>query len=136
MIHTDSAVLEIQVFLGKAAKLADSHPGFQQNNKLVVILGIGSVVPDVIHPGCELFIGQGNSGYRIVYHRIRQLEYKRILSDGILITGHLERRFDNAPHTGDGAVTSAVLLQLHKPQLGIGYLDGVDLSVAKVLFLD
>lgn len=65
-----------------------------------------------------------------------QFEDKQVLANHILVAGHLEGRFDETSDTGDGAVTSAVLMQLHKPLLGIRDLDRADLAITKVLLLD
>ncbi len=83
-----------------------------------------------------MFLSECSSRHRIIDHHIRQLEDERILSDGILIACHLKCGFDNTSYTADGAKTSAILLQLRKPQFRIRYFDGADFAVAEILFLD
>ena len=48
----------------------------------------------------------------------------------------MKGRFDNTSDTGNSAVSSTILLQFHKPQLGIGCLDGVDPAVAEIFLVD
>ena len=89
-----------------------------------------------IHPDSQVFLGECSSRHRIIDHHIRQLENERILSDSILIVGHLKRWFDNTSYTADGTETSAILLQLRKPLLRIRYFDGADFAAAEIFFLD
>ena len=136
VIHTDSAILEVQILSGQTAKLADSHAGFQKHYKLIIVFVVSIVSLDEIHPDRQLFFGKCNSRHRIVHHNICQLEDEWILPDRILIASHLECGLHHTSYTGNGTVTSAVLLQLCKPLFCIGYLDGADFAIAKILFLD
>lgn len=63
-----------------------------------------------------------------------QWKVEGILSDDVLVAGHLKGRLDNAPDAGDGTVSPTVPLQLHKPQLGVRGTDGVDHTIAEILF--
>jgi len=136
MIHTDSAIFEVQILSGQTAELTDSHAGFQKHHKLIVIFVVGVVSLDKVHPDSQMFFREGNSRHGIIYHHIRQFEDKRILSDCILITRHLKCGFNNTSHTADSAEPSAILLELCEPLLGIGYLDGADFAIAEIFFLD
>lgn len=136
MIYSDSAILEVQILSGQTAELADSHAGFQKHYKLIVVFGVGFVALDEIHPDRQLFLGECGPRHRIVHHHIRQLKYEWIFPDRILIASHLKCGLNDTSHTGDGTVTSAILLQFGEPLFGIGYLNGADFAMAEILFLD
>ena len=136
MIHTDSAIFEIQVFSGQTAELADSHASFQKYHELIVVFAVGIVFLNEIHPDSQVFLGECNSRYRIIDYYICQFENKRILSDSILIIGHLKCGLDNTSHTADGTKASAILLQLCKPLFRIRYFDSADFAVAEIFFFD
>ena len=136
MIHTDSPILEVQILSGQTAELADSHAGFQKHHKLIIVFVISIVSLNELHPDRQLLFGKRSSRHRIVHHNICQLEDEWILPDSILIASHLEGRLHHTSYTGNGTVTSAVLLQLCKPLFGIGYLDGADFAITEILFLD
>ena len=58
MIHTDPAVLKIQILQGQTAEFADTHSGSQQHYKFIVVLGVALVLSDEVHPNLLLFLGQ------------------------------------------------------------------------------
>ena len=109
MIHPNPAILEVQILLRQAAELADAHPRFQQNNELVVILGIGAVLADEGHPCIQLLFRQGDPLLGSLGTTSGQLEDERILANGVLVAGHLERGLHHTPNSGDGAVASTIL---------------------------
>ena len=135
MIHPDFSPGKVQISLCQTAKLADAHPCPQKNNKLVIILAVGLVLPDEIHPKRLLFLRHGNTLLRIVGNHIDQLEIERIPADHILVICHLESRFDNAPDAGEGGVSLAVLMQPHDPFLCIRNLDVPDGTKVEIFFL-
>lgn len=72
-----------------------------------------------VHEGFLLLRGQCNPLPGIIDHHTSQREVEGVLADNILITGHLKGWFDNAPDTGDSAVSPSVLPKLHQPQLSV-----------------
>ena len=135
LLHPDLPAIKVKIADGQAAELADPHPGSQQYIKLIIVTAVVGILPDKVHEGFLLLRGQGNPFLGIVDHHTAQRKVEGILSDDILVAGHLESGLDNAPDTGDGAVSSAITLELHEPQLGIRGADGVDGAIAEVLFL-
>ena len=119
VVHPDAPVLEVQVFACQTAELTDAQACIQQHDKLVVVLGIGLVLPDEVHPGPELLLGQRDAALGVIRYHVGQLEDKWVLAYGVLVAGHLEGRLHNAADAGDGAVTLAVLVQLQEPQFGV-----------------
>ena len=61
VIYPDFSPGKVQISLCQPAELADTHSGSQQHYKLVVILAVGLVLPDEIHPKCLLFLCHGNA---------------------------------------------------------------------------
>ena len=61
VIYSDFPPGKVQISLCQPAELADTHSGSQQHYKLVVILAVGLVLPDEIHPKCLLFLCHGNA---------------------------------------------------------------------------
>lgn len=136
MIYPNPAVCKVQIAHSQTAKLADTHPGSKQNNKFIIILGIGLVLLDKGHPDVLLFLGHSNTLLRIIGNDIYQLEVKEIPADNILVAGHLEGRLYNTANAGDRAVPFPILVELYDPLLGIRNFDVPDLMVAEVLFFD
>lgn len=126
VIYPDFPPDKVKISLCQPAKLADTHPGSQQYHKLVVILAVGFILPDEIHPKCLMLLRHRNALLRIVGNHIDQFEVKGIPTDHIFIVRHLESRFDNAPNAGEGAVSLSVLVQLHDPFLRVRNLDVPD----------
>ena len=135
MVHTDPAVLKIQILQGQTAEFADTHSCSQQHHKFIVVFGVALVLSDEVHPYLLLPLGQGDALLRIVDHHIRQLEIKRVAPHNFLVIGHLKSRFYNAPDAGQGAVALSFLLQFDHPTLSIRHLDIPDLSCPEWFFL-
>lgn len=104
VIHPDTPVLKIQITFGQAAELAHSHPGFQQDYKLVVILAVGLVTPDKAHPDFLLLLGHGDSLLRVIGNDLHQLEVEGILSDDTGV---------DAVEDPDGAINSGKLILIN-----------------------
>ena len=135
MIYPDFPPDKVKISLCQPAKLADTHPGSQQYHKLVVILAVGFILPDEIHPKCLMLLRHRNALLRIVGNHIDQFEVKGIPTDHIFIVRHLESRFDNAPNAGEGAVSLSVLVQLHDPFLRVRNLDVPDGTITEIFLL-
>ena len=136
MIHTDSAIFKVKIALGQSAKFTDTHPSSQQHDKFIIILAVGLILPNEVHPDFLLLVSHGNTLLRIIGNNIYQFEIKRIFSDNIFVISHLKRRFDNAPDACNRAVPLAVAVELHNPLLGIRYFNIPNLPVSKILFLN
>ena len=110
VIHMDFTLLKVDILLSQTAELADPHSRSQQYHKLIIILAVGSVVPDKVHPDCFLFFCQSDPRNSIIHHRVCDLEGEGVPANDLLIPGHIKRRFDHAADIGNRTVPFPFLL--------------------------
>ena len=79
MIHTNTSFLKIQVIQRKTTELTDAHSGFQQYDKLIIILSIYRVKTDKVHPDCLLVGSECNTMLCVVPDHTGQDKIERVL---------------------------------------------------------
>ena len=118
-LHLDPPGLKVQVRPGQSVEFTDPHSRPQQNDDLVVVLGIMPALPDKDQEPLFDLPGDRLAGLGIVGHHIGDLEGKRIAPDDVILHRHLKGRTQNAPDAGDGAVSPAILIQFDEPLFGV-----------------
>lgn len=133
--HSDPAPVEVQIRDSQPAQLSDPQAGMEQQVELVIIPPVIGIRPQEVHESLLFLRGQGFSGHGRILDHSRQTEGEGIAADHILLPSHLKGGLADTPDAGDGGISPAIGLELLKPELGIGNLDGADPSVAEVLLL-
>ena len=110
VVYIHKAIFKIQVGRRQAAEFGNAKPGFQQNQYLVIILGINGVTLHEVQKLLFLCRGKRHLWYGIVVDNLIDLEVKGVLAEAIVLYGHVKNGFQGTLAVADGVICHTLFL--------------------------